>query len=83
VRRTEKRSSKMIIADDWSIEDTVSGLKISVECGKGLNRIHIERMPVAIADNRDFFFTKGGVFDGTGCNCQHVECEGKAEKNSG
>jgi len=62
----------MQINDDFLIEDEVSGLRISVQKGERLDRLHIERMfpswsgqnpPAA---NRDFFFTKEGVFDGTG-----------------
>ena len=56
----------MEIADDWTIEDRVSGLRIRVEVGKKLNRLHIERMSAHVADNRDFFFAKDGEFDGTG-----------------
>ena len=56
----------MEIADNWTIEDKVSGLKIRVLIGSKLNRLHIERMPAHISNNRDFFFAKGGEFDGTG-----------------
>lgn len=57
----------MYIPDDWSIEDAVSGLRLQVIPGKYLNRLHIERFTEPLADNRDFFFTKDGAFDGTGC----------------
>ncbi len=57
----------MNIPDDWSIEDAVSGLRLKVVSGKKLNRLHVERFAEPLADNRDFFFTKDGAFDGTGC----------------
>ncbi len=54
----------MIIADDWMIEDKVSGLKISAEKGLKLDKLHIESLDGTM--NRDFWFTKSGEFDGTG-----------------
>jgi hypothetical protein len=65
----------MIIPDDWSIVDEVSGLKISVQKGEHLDRLHIERMEEPAharrlgTTNRDFFFDKEGKFDGTGSSC--------------
>ncbi len=58
----------MEIKDDWKIEDGVSGLKIKVVLGKALNRLHIENLHASdgVVNNRDFFFTKDGKFDGTG-----------------
>jgi hypothetical protein len=50
-----------------TIQDEVSGLIVSIVEGKHQNYIHIEHLPEApVVDNRDFFFTKGGEFDGTG-----------------
>jgi hypothetical protein len=67
----------MLLPDDWSIEDTVSGLRLSVHGGTKLNRLHIERLDSPpVCDNRDFFFTKDGEFDGTGSSY----CEGKAPR---
>lgn len=61
----------MKIEDGWTIEDGVSGLKIEVVSGEKLNRLHIENLHASdgVVDNRDFWFTKKGKFDGTGSSC--------------
>lgn len=56
----------MKIENGWQFEDAVSGLKLTIVDGKGLDRLHIEHIGKPICDNRDFFFTKDGKFDGTG-----------------
>lgn len=59
----------MLINDTWEFEDKVSGLKFKITPGKRQNRLHIERIGEPIVDNRDFFFTQDGEFDGTGSAC--------------
>ena len=56
----------MQIRDGWTLHDEVSGLKITAVKGEHMNRLHIERVGEALADNRDFFFLHDGTFDGTG-----------------
>ena len=56
----------MIISDDFKIEDEVSGLRLEVKSGSLLNRLHIESLKKKSRIDRDFWFTKGGKFDGTG-----------------
>jgi hypothetical protein len=63
----------MIIADDWKIDDAISGLRITVLPGKVLDRLLVEHMtstpPKGMVGRymRDFWFTKQGkFFDGTG-----------------
>jgi len=60
----------MQIKDDWEIKDDVSELKIEVHAGKKLDHLHIESLGGAM--NRDFFFTKEGVFDGTGSTIEET-----------
>jgi len=73
----------MKIADDWTIEDAVSGLKLRIVTGPKLNRLHIERLPEHISNNRDFFFDKEGKFDGTGSAiCRGPHRKGKSEATS-
>ena len=54
----------MIIADDFKIEDAVSGLKIEVVSGGTLDKLRVESLDGTM--NRDFWFTKDGKFDETG-----------------
>ena len=63
---TFERSSRMIIKNDFTINDAVSGLKISVVKGKTLDRLQIKHIGKPITTNRDFWFTKKGKFNGTG-----------------
>ena len=58
----------MKINDDWKYDDLVTGMKFKVISGNNLNRLHIEniRLEKGNCDNRDFWFTKDGEFDGTG-----------------
>lgn len=56
----------MVILDDFEIEDTVSGLKIKVIPGKSMCRLHIEHISKPVCNNRDFWFSNDGSFDGTG-----------------
>ena len=59
----------MKVKDTWEIKDEVSGLKIKVIKGDKLDRLHIEHTGKPISNNRDFWFTKDGKFDGTGSGC--------------
>ena len=59
----------MIIDDKWEIEDKVSGLRIKIVKGKTQNRLQVERFAEPIVNNRDFWFTSEGMFDGTGSGC--------------
>jgi hypothetical protein len=61
----------MIIADDWTITDAISGLRITVRPGLKLDRLCIEHItskpPKGMGRHmRDFWFAKDGTFDGTG-----------------
>jgi len=56
----------MLIKDDFKIKDTVSGWEIKVVIGKHLNWIHMEKIGEPVVNNRDFYFTPEGEFDGTG-----------------
>jgi len=62
----------MQINDTWEIEDAVSGLRLKVIPGTKQDRLHVESLTGGTAAddhpkmNRDFWFTKDGVFDGTG-----------------
>ena len=56
----------MRIADNWTIEDAVSGLRITVHKGIKLNSLIVEHISKPIIDNRYFWFDKQGKFDGTG-----------------
>ncbi len=61
----------MKIQKDWTFEDAVSGLRLSVIEGKQLNHLHIEHFGTKpISGNRDFYFDKNGKFDGTGSRCR-------------
>ena len=59
----------MKIVDGFTIEDPVSGLRITAHEGEHLNKLTIERIGEPICSNRDFFFDKEGGFDGTGSSC--------------
>lgn len=59
----------MFINDTWKFEDKVSGLRLTVEPGKGQNCLHIENIGGPMVDNRDFFFAQDGEFVGTGSSC--------------
>ncbi len=56
----------MKIEDGFEIDDKTSGLKLKVIKGIALDRLHIEHTGKPMVDNRDFFFTREGEFDGTG-----------------
>lgn len=56
----------MIIKDDWKFDDLVTGLKFKIVVGEKLNRLEIENIKGGDYDNRSFWFTKSGDFDGTG-----------------
>lgn len=56
----------MKIEDGFEIDDKASGLKLKVIRGIKLDRLHIEHTGKPMVDNRDFFFTREGEFDGTG-----------------
>lgn len=56
----------MKINDSWEIDDKVSGLSIRIISGSKLNRLRIRRIGKPIANNREFWFTKDGDFDGMG-----------------
>ena len=56
----------MLINDTFEFEDKVSGLKLKVIPGIHGGRLRIEHIGEPMSDNRDFFFTKDGEFDGTG-----------------
>ena len=65
----------MRIDDNWNFKDLVTGLKFSVIVGKKLDRLHIENLEQGKTDNRDFWFTKNGEFDGTGSalpDCENI-----------
>jgi len=55
----------MNIKDDFKFVDVVTGLKLSIIVGKELDRLHVENIR-GDCNNRDFWFTKDGKFDGTG-----------------
>ena len=54
----------MKIANGWTHVDAVTGLTLTVTDGEHLDHLRIEG--VRGQQLRDFFFTKEGVFDGTG-----------------
>ena len=59
----------MQIADDFELDDKISGLRIKVIKGLKLDHLHIEVIAPPLnpnVTNRDFFFTRDGEFDGTG-----------------
>lgn len=56
----------MIIPDDFTLDDPVSGLKIRVQKGEAFDALHIEFASEPMTNNRDIFFTKTGEFDGCG-----------------
>jgi len=56
----------MLIQDGLTIEDKVSGLKLTFIKGKTQNRLHVQRISEPIVGNRDFWFALSGEFDGTG-----------------
>jgi len=63
----------MIINDDFEIKDEISGLHIKVIKGEGLDRIEIKHINKPLCDNREFWFTKDGEFDGTGSDIKQME----------
>ncbi len=66
----------MKIQDGWQFDDKVSGLRLRVTDGDGLDTLHIEHIGAPIVGNRDFFFDKDGGFDGTGSGvCRKAEVE--------
>jgi len=64
----------MKIENGWQFEDHVSGLRLTIIEGKKQDRLRIEHIHEPICDNRDFFFDKDGVFDGTGSGLSGVTC---------
>ena len=56
----------MQIEDNFEFEDKLSGMKIQFKKGEFLNTLHVEFIGDHTVDNRDFFFTHEGTFDGTG-----------------
>ena len=56
----------MQIEDNFEFEDKLSGIKIQFRKGEHLNTLHVEFIGDRTVDNRDFFFTHKGTFDGTG-----------------
>ena len=69
----------MYLPDDWSYEDLVTGLTIKTIPGIALDRLQIlVREPERQGnwDNRDFFFTRTGEFDGTGSSLTDKQCAG-------
>lgn len=60
-----RQNIMVIIGDGWEFEDLVTGIKFKATVGVGLNTIHLEGDFGAV-NNRDFYFTKDGKFDGTG-----------------
>lgn len=57
----------MINLKPWKFQDLVTGIRITITEGKGLNVIHLD-LPDELPKvrNRDFYFDKEGKFDGTG-----------------
>lgn len=49
-----------------TINDAVTGLKLTFKVGNRFNILTIEGIKEPVT-NRDFFFTKDGSLDGTGC----------------
>jgi len=64
----------VIIEDGWEFEDLVTGIKFKATVGKGLNKIHLDG-DFGTVNNRDFYFTKEGKFDGT----SSATCDGPGE----
>ena len=56
----------MHIEDNFEFEDKLSGMKLQFKKGDHLNSLHIEFTGEREVDNRDFFFTHEGEFDGVG-----------------
>ena len=59
----------MKIADNFELDDKISGLRIKVIKGITMDRLHIDVIAPPLnpnVTNRDFFFTRDGEFDGTG-----------------
>ena len=69
----------MKIADDFKLDDGVSGIKFEVLKGGGLDRLRISSVKHGILA-RDFWFDKDGKFDGTGsstlCYAENKQSEG-------
>lgn len=63
----------MQIKDDFEFDDLVTCLKLKVIVGKHLDRLHIENIQGGKCNNRDFWFTKEGEFDGTGSSIEEKE----------
>jgi len=64
----------MNIKNDFKFDDLVTGLRLSVVVGDKLDRLLIENIQ-GKCNNRDFWFTKEGEFDGTGsCVTEEVAC---------
>jgi len=55
----------MKIKNVWKFKDAVTGICLEAIEGKKLDRLHLEGN-FGGTNNRDFFFTKDGEFDGTG-----------------
>lgn len=51
----------MQIENDWELDDRVTGLKLKVVEGAGLDHLRIESETF----KRDYWFAKDGEFDGT------------------
>jgi len=64
----------MKIADDWEFDDLVTGLKLKVMPGRNLDHLQITNISGNTCDNRDFWFTKEGEFDGTGSCIAEGSC---------
>ena len=56
----------MQIEDNFEFEDELSGMKIQFKKGEFFNILHIDFIGDRTVDNRDFFFTQEGAFDGVG-----------------
>jgi len=65
---------------DWKYEDLVTGITFMFIEGKTLNRLHLEGN-LGNVNNRDFYFTKDGKFDGTGSAIQDKKGNLKREIN--
>ena len=60
----------MIIKDGFTIDDKVSGLRLTFIKGTTLNHVKIENISKPICNNRYFYFDKKGEFDGTGSDVE-------------
>ena len=63
----------MNIKNDFKFDDLVTGLRLSVVVGDKLDRLLIENIQ-GKCNNRDFWFTKEGEFDGTGSCVEEAAC---------